>query len=311
MIDQLLPPLIVIVGPTGVGKTEVAIRLASQFDGEIISADSRQVYRLLNIGTAKPTDGERQTVRHHLIDILDPDQSLTLAEYQALAYRCIGELHQRTRLPFLVGGTGQYVRAVVEGWNVPHIPPMPALRLDLESYADMYGAHALHARLAEADSIAANAIDPRNVRRVVRALEVMVGSGRAFSDQKTHHPPPYRIFQIGLTRPRETLYQRVDARIDRMMQSGLLDEVRDLIERGYGWELPSMSGLGYAQFAPYLGASISLSETVTSIRRETRRYVRHQYNWFQLTDPAMNWFDLDEVSVQSIADSLRNWLAEN
>jgi tRNA dimethylallyltransferase len=303
-----LPPLVVVVGPTGVGKTAVAIRLALALDGEIVSADSRQVYRGMDIGTAKPTPEELRQVRHHLVDFLDPDEALTLAEFQSLAYQAIDQITASGKLPLLVGGTGQYVRAVVEGWGIPRVPPQPALRAELESFADEHGTAALHARLAEVDPDAARAIDYRNVRRVVRALEVYLASGEPISRLQTRTPPPYRILQVGLTRPRESLYSRIDARIDHMLAGGLLEEVKKLVGSGYGWDLPSMSGLGYAQFRDYLGGEVTLEEAVASVKRETRRFVRHQSNWFRRDDPAITWLDLDEVEFDAILSTVRGWL---
>jgi tRNA dimethylallyltransferase len=303
-----LPPLVVVVGPTGVGKTAVAIRLALALDGEIVSADSRQVYRGMDIGTAKPTPEELRQVRHHLVDFLDPDEALTLAEFQSLAYQAIDRITASGKLPLLVGGTGQYVRAVVEGWGIPRVPPQPALRAELESFADEHGAAALHTRLAEVDPDAARAIDYRNVRRVVRALEVYLVGGEPISRLQTRTPPPYRILQVGLTRPRESLYSRIDARIDHMLAGGLLEEVKKLVESGCGWGLPSMSSLGYAQFRDYLGGEATLEEAVASVKRETRRFIRHQSNWFRPDDPAIIWFDLDEVDFDAILSVVRGWL---
>lgn len=307
MADRL-PSLIVIVGPTGIGKTGLAVRLAESLGGEIVSADSRQVYRLMDIGTAKPTPQEQARVPHHLVDFLDPDQVLTLAEYQALSYRAIRDLVSAGKLPLLVGGTGQYVRAVVEGWGIPRISPRPALRADLESFAQVYGPTALHARLAAVDPEAAQAIDRRNIRRVVRALEVYLVSGQPISVLQKRTPPPYRILQVGLTCPREQLYSRIDTRIDRMMQEGLLEEVKRLVASGYGWDLPSMSSLGYIQFAGFLDGTETLTDAVASIKRETRRFIRHQYNWFRLSDPAISWFDPVETTFETILDHIRRWL---
>jgi tRNA dimethylallyltransferase len=286
------PPLIAIVGPTAVGKTATAIRLCGDFDGEIISSDSRQVYRGLDIGTAKPTPEERAAAVHHLIDVVDPDQVLGLAEYQALAYAAINEVLARKRVPFLVGGTGQWVRAVIEGWGVPHVPPDYALRAELEAEANHAGPQALHARLASVDPDAAAKIDYRNVRRVIRALEVYLKTGIPISQHQRAQPPPYRILQIGLTMPREMLYARADARVERMLADGLLAEVRTLVEQGYHLGLPAMSGLGYRQMGQHLAGELSLDEAVRLIKKETRRFIRQQYNWFRLDDPAIHWFDV-------------------
>jgi tRNA dimethylallyltransferase len=288
----MLPPLIAIVGPTAVGKTATAIRLCGDFDGEIISSDSRQVYRGLDIGTAKPTSEERAAAVHHLIDVVDPDQVLGLAEYQALAYAAINEVLARKRVPFLVGGTGQWVRAVIEGWGVPRVPPDYELRAELEAEANRAGPQALHARLALADPDAAAKIDYRNVRRVIRALEVYLKTGVPISQHQRAQAPPYRILQIGLTMPREMLYARADTRLERMLADGLLAEVRALVDQGYHLGLPAMSGLGYRQMGQHLAGELSLDEAVSLIKKETRRFIRQQYNWFRLDDPAIHWFDV-------------------
>lgn len=303
-------PLIVIVGPTGVGKTAVAVQLARLLGGEIVSADSRQVYRRMDIGTAKPTLEERRLAPHHLVDILDPDEELSVGDFQLRAFNAIECIKAKGKLPLLVGGTGQYVRAVVEGWSIPQVPPQPALRAELEAFADVYGATALHSRLVECDPDAAKAIDWRNVRRVARALEVYMMTGRPITTLQLRRAPPYRILQIGLTRPRQLLYARVDARIDQMMADGLLDEVRSLVEAGYGWGLPSMSSLGYAQLGAYLRGEITFEQAIALIRRETRRFIRQQYTWFRLDDPSIVWFDLEITPISLIADVVRQWLAE-
>jgi tRNA dimethylallyltransferase len=292
--------LIVIVGPTAVGKTRLSLRLAQEFDGEIVSADSRQVYRGMDIGTAKPTLEERHRVPHHLIDVIAPDEAFTLAQYQELAYEAIGDVLARGKLPFLVGGTGQYVRAVVEGWGIPRVPPNENLREELYRQAEVDGDEALHARLREVDPRAAERIDPHNVRRVVRALEVYLETGRPISELQRRKPSPYRILQVGLTVERRELYRRIDERVDRMIERGLVEEVRGLVERGYGYDLPSMSGLGYQQIGIYLRGQISLGEAMQLIKRHTRRFVRHQYNWFRLDDENIRWFDVLGDSYREI-----------
>ena len=284
-------PLVVIVGPTGVGKTALSIELARALDGEIVSADSRQIYRGMDIGTAKPTPAERAQVPHHLIDIVDPDADFELATYQELACAAMGDVAARGRLPFLVGGTGQYVRSVVEWWRIPHVPPDPALRASLYAEAERRGSQALYERLLEVDPGAAALIDPRNVRRVIRALEVCVKTGRPFTIQRGREPPPYAILQVGLTMDREALYRRVDARIEAMVAKGLVEEVRGLLERGYDWTLPAMSSLGYLQLKAYFEGTASLEQAIAQVKKGTRRFIRHQYNWFRPTDPGIHWFD--------------------
>ena len=292
------------------GKTATAIRLCRDFGGEIISADSRQIYRGLDIGTAKPTPAEQAAAVHHLIDVVDPGQTMGLAEYQALAYAAIDDVLARRRAPFLVGGTGQWVRAVVEGWGVPHVPPDAGLRAELEAEAAGAGPQALHARLAAVDPQAAARIDYRNVRRVIRALEVYLKTGAPITGQQHRQPPPYRILRTGLTMPRQTLYARLDARVDAMLAGGLLDEVTALAGRGYGLDLPAMSGLGYRQIGQHLAGQIGLDEAVRLIKKETRRFVRQQYTWFRLDDPAIHWFDASQPDFyQALCQVVTTFLA--
>ncbi len=301
------PSIIVIVGPTAAGKTALSIELAQALGGEIISADSRQIYRGMDIGTAKATPAERAAVPHHLLDVVAPDQVLTLAEYQQMAYAAIDAILARSRLPFLVGGTGQYVHAVVEGWSIPAVAPQPELRVELEAKAQAAGADALHAWLARLDPAAAARIDHRNVRRVIRALEVCLTTGRPITELQQKTPPPYRILQIGVTRPRPDLYARIDARVDRMIAMGLVAEVRGLADAGYDWHLPAMTGLGYRQIGQYLRGEVTLDEAAALIKKGTRRFVQQQYNWFGLADPEIRWVDpgMDDVGevVESITSS--------
>jgi tRNA dimethylallyltransferase len=268
------------------------------------------VYAGMDIGTAKPSPEERELAPHRLVDIIAPDVWLTLAEFQAQAFAAIDQIIEEGKLPLLVGGTGQYVKAVVEGWGIPHVSPQPALRADLETFADLYGATALHARLAEVDAAAAQAIDGRNVRRVARALEVYLVSGQPITALQARQPRSYRILQIGLTRDRQSLYQRVDERIDRMVSEGLVDEVERLVRAGYGWELPSMSSLGYAQIGAHLRGECTLEDAIARIKHDTRTFIRQQYNWFRLTDPAIAWFDLDHQSPDEVLEGVYRWLGK-
>lgn len=301
------PRLLVIVGPTAAGKTALSLALGQRLGGEVISADSRQIYRYMNIGTAKATPAERALAPHHLIDIVNPDEELTLAHYQALATAAIEDIWRRGRLPMLVGGTGLYIRAVVEGWTVPEVPPDAALRAALEREAALSGYEALHARLAAVDPLAAARIDARNVRRVIRALEVQQHTGAPISSLQRREPPDYGLLMLGLTLPRPALYARIDARVEAMLAQGLLEEVRWLRAQGYGDDLPSMSGLGYRQMAQHLRGEISLEEAVALIKRHTRRFVRQQYNWFRLADERIRWLDAAHLDLPEIEAHLLRW----
>lgn len=303
-------PLLVIVGPTAVGKTALSLRLAQDFGGEIVSADSRQVYRGLDIGTDKPTPAQQALAPHHLIDVVDPDQVLSLAKFQDLAYAAINSIQQRQRLPLLVGGTGQWIWAVVEGWGIPRVAPDQALRAELEAQAEEIGREALHTRLVEVDPDAAQKIDPRNLRRVIRALEVYRKTGVPISHHQRKQPPPYQILMLGLTRPRQELYRRIDRRIEQMMARGLLAEVERLVEAGYSWDQPAMSGLGYRQLGQYLRGEVSLAEAVALIKKETRRFVRQQYNWFRLEDPRIQWYGINGEDVQCY-EEIKGWVGSN
>mgnify|MGYP001278563986 FL=1 len=298
-------PLLVLVGPTAVGKTALSIYLASRFNGEIVSADSRLFYRGLDIGTAKPLPAERAAAPHHLIDICPPDGTLSLGEYQRLATRTIDTILGRNHLPVLVGGTGQYVSAVIEGWGIPEVAPRPELRAALEALGEDEAAR----WLAALDPSAAARIDPRNFRRVIRALEVTLVTGRPITELQRKTTPPYDIRVIGLWRSRRSLYERIDDRVDAMMAAGLLDEVRRLRDAGYGSDLPSMSGLGYRQLMAYLAGETSLAEAVERIKFETHRFARQQATWFRRDDPRITWFDLDEDDdPERVAAAVEEWL---
>jgi tRNA dimethylallyltransferase len=292
-------PLIVIVGPTAVGKTEIALQLAERMNGEIVSADSRLFYRGMNIGTAKPTCEELARVPHHLIDVADPDDTWSLALFQRAAREAIQSVHERGRLPFLVGGTGQYVRAVTEEWDLPSQEPDYRLRQILEKIGAEIGPQALHRQLAVIDLEAAARIEPNNIRRTIRALEVIFHTGQRFSVQRRKATSPYSLLQIGLIRPRPELYARVDARIDAMLAAGFVEEVKELLAKGYAPELPTLSAIGYREIIAYLQGRMTLEEAVAQMKRLTRNFVRRQANWFSQTDPTIHWF---QVTAQTVAD---------
>ena len=303
--EAALIPLVVIVGPTAVGKTAAAVALGEQVGAEIVSADSRQVYRGMDIGTAKPSAEERAQVVHHLIDIAEPDETGGLAQFMRLAHAAIVEIAARGRVPFLVGGTGQYVRALLQGWQIPEVPPDPELRSALEQESREEPSR-LWERLMELDSGAADFVDRRNLRRVIRALEVCLKTGRPFSEQRCHVPPPYRVLQIGLTLERAALYARADVRVDAMLAAGLRDEVAALLAAGYDWSLPSLSGLGYLQFRPYFSGEATLEEVGTRIKLATHDFIRRQYAWFHLNDPAIHWLDAAHLDTAQLLSLLRS-----
>ena len=300
-------PLILLVGPTAVGKTEIAIQLAERHPsgGEIVSADSRLFYRGMDIGTAKPTREEQARVPHHLIDVANPDETWSLAQFQQAAREVIVGIHARGKLPFLVGGTGQYVRAVTEGWSPPEVKADERLRAELEKQAEANGLYWLHDKLKTLDPEAAEKMDARNVRRTIRALEVILTTGKKFSAQRGQAESPYHLVTIGLTRPREELYARVDARIESMFAAGFEEEVRRLLEKGYSPELPSMSGIGYRECVSVVKGQLSREQAKVQMRHDTRVFVRRQANWFKEGDPSIRWFKVHEKTVEEIEKSLR------
>lgn len=304
------PPLIAIVGPTGVGKTELALCVGRTLPVEVISADSRQVYRYMDIGTAKPSLEERLLVPHHLIDVVNPDETFTLALFLEMAKKALEEILSRGKIPLLVGGTGQYVWAFVEGWEVPHVPPLPELRQKLFQEAKDKGPNVLFRRLLELDPEAARFVDPRNIRRVVRALEVCLTTGKPFSQLRRQSLPPFRTLILGLTLPRPELYKRVDRRIEIMLEKGLVAEVDNLLKMGYSLSLPSMSGVGYLEIGRYLKGELSLEEAVAIMKKRTRNFIRHQYNWFRLSDPRIQWLEAREGACQRALELIQAFLEE-
>jgi tRNA dimethylallyltransferase len=296
--------LLCIVGPTGVGKTALAIELAERCNGEIVSADSRQIYRGLDIGTGKPTPDQLARVRHHLIDCVEPDQSYTLAEYQAEACAAIDDIFARGKQPLLVGGTGLYVRAVTEGLQIPAVPPNPELRAQLEERAGREGGGKLYAELRQIDPEAAAKIDPRNVRRTIRALEVYLSTGQKFSAAGKTEPPPFAVRRLGLTLPRGELYRRVDVRVAEMIARGWLEEVRVLAAK-YGEGLPALSSLGYPQMGAVLRGELTLADAAHEIKYHTHRYIRQQYAWFRPGDPRLEWLDLSQAGWSDILQAIR------
>ena len=301
--------LLAIVGPTAVGKSALALRLAKRFGGEIVSADSRQVYRWMDIGTAKPSPQDRAAVTHHLIDVVNPDDEYSLAVFLRQATAAIKNVESRSKLPILAGGTGQYVWGLLEGWRPPEVLPDAGLRRRLEERATLEGAPALYQDLSRLDPAAAGRIDPLNVRRVIRALEVCYSSPDRQPGPPRAAEPPYHTKILGLTLERATLYRRIDDRADQMIENGWIDEVRALLERGYGAELPSLSSLGYRELVQHLNNELSLEDAIERIKFSTHRFVRHQYAWFRPGDERIRWLDASGNFDQAEAEVVR-WLED-
>lgn len=284
--------MIAIVGPTAVGKSELALHLAQYFSLEIISADSRQVYRYMDIGTNKPSLAERASVPHHVIDVIEPDEDFSLAMYHQLATEALKAIKQKGKLPLLVGGSGLYVWSLVEGWKIPQVPPDQKLRRQLEDRAEQEDSQSLYQELQDIDPVAAAKINPSNTRRIIRALEIYQTTGQPPSQLQRKEAPGFPIMVIGLTRKRSELYRRIDWRVDKMIQMGLVEEVEQLLKKGYSPALPSMSGIGYKQIGQFLRSEMTLPQAIDKIKYETHRLARHQYAWFRLSDNRIHWFDV-------------------
>ncbi|MFN0096838.1 MAG: tRNA (adenosine(37)-N6)-dimethylallyltransferase MiaA [Dehalococcoidia bacterium] len=281
--------VVAIVGPTATGKSGAALQLAQTLGGEIVNADSRQIYRGMDIGTAKPTAEERKRIPHHLYDICDPRETFSLALFKQHALAAFEKIWAKGSFAWLVGGTGQYVWGLLEDWNVPEVPPDEPLRAELTAFAEANGPDALHERLRAVDPIAAERIDARNIRRVVRALEVHFHTGTPISTWQTKGSPGFQFITFGLKVERDELDRRIDARVDAMFRQGFVDEVRTLIDGGVPREVPAMSSIGYAQVAAHLAGEISLAEAVESTQRATRKLARRQQMWFRADDSRIQW----------------------
>ena len=310
--------LLVIVGPTGVGKSALAMRLACEFGGEIIGADSRQVYRHMSIGTAKPSNADLAEIPHHLVDSIEPDEQYSLALFLRDAKRSILNAKKlRGRLQLVVGGTGQYVWGLLEGWQVPEVNPNTKLRETLELRLESEGVEALYEELRRVDAEAAERVDGRNPRRVIRALEIALtrkddAHSRGDGEGPRKIPPDYDAMVVGLTMERPALYERIDARIDAQMAAGWLDEVRGLRERGYGLEHAALSGLGYGELMRHLDGDLALDEAVQRIKYRTHRYARQQYAWFRLGDERIRWLDapVGDAEYEVLVGDVGEWLGE-
>ena len=301
------PGVLYIVGPTATGKTQLALSIAQRLGGEIVNADSRQVYRYMDIGTAKPTPEDRARVPHHLFDLLTPADNFSLGTFLNLAREAIEDIKLRGSTPIVVGGTGQYVWALRDGWQVPAVAPDPDYRAELEVLAAVQGSHVLYQRLQNCDPKRASEIDPRNVRRVIRALEILHVTGVTPSALQGAPDEGVEGHVIGLTMEREIIFERIDRRVDLMMATGFLDEARKLVGLGFTLGQGNLACPGYKELGQYLDGETTLEEAVRRTKFQTHRLARKQYTWFKLNDPRINWLhglDLD------LANSSLNLVAQ-
>ncbi|WP_410768583.1 tRNA (adenosine(37)-N6)-dimethylallyltransferase MiaA [Fontibacillus sp. BL9] len=289
------PKLLVLLGPTAVGKTSLSIEVAKKFSCEIISGDSMQVYRGMDIGTAKITPEEMQGVRHHLIDVLEPDEPFSVARFQDWCKELIPEIHGRGNLPFIVGGTGLYIESVCYEFQFTEAGADDAFRAEQQSIADRQGPEVLHAKLAKIDPKSADRLHPNDVRRVIRALEVFHLTGETLSSslERQNKQSPYDLCFIGLTMDRQMLYNRIEQRIDGMIAAGLIGEVRQLLDRGFSRDLISMQGLGYKEIAEHLEDGLPLDLAVEKLKRDTRRFAKRQLSWFRHMKD-ISWVDVGD-----------------
>ncbi|KKW42896.1 MAG: tRNA dimethylallyltransferase [Candidatus Magasanikbacteria bacterium GW2011_GWA2_56_11] len=306
---ERLPKLIVILGPTTAGKTALALELAGKINGEIISADSRQIYKKMDIGTAKVKgewrrNGLRRTyfvedVPHHLVDFLDPGKTFTVAEFRDKAIKYTKLAYKEQRVPMIVGGTGLYISSVIDNFVIPRVSPNNKLRQSLSEK----DAADLMELLGKLDPAAAKKIDPHNKRRIIRALEVCILTGEQFSGQAKRGDQLFDVLQVGISLPRDVLYERIGRRVDEMMETGLLKEVEALLKQKYGWHLPSMNGIGYRQFRGYFEAGKPIEQCVAELKRDTRQYARRQLTWFR-RDKRIQWCESSAEADELIAKFL-------
>ena len=307
--------LLVILGPTAVGKTDLSIELAQHFNGEIISGDSMQVYKGMDIGTAKISPNEQKGVPHFLIDEYKPDQYFSVAEFQQQAKQKITEIHQRNHLPIIVGGTGLYIKSVTHEYQFSKGSNNEQFRNEIQNWLLRNGNVALHKRLDEVDPETAQKLHVNDTKRIIRALEVYHTTGKTMSEvlaeQELHSP--YHLFMIGLTMDRKKLYDRINKRVDLMIEKGLIDEVQHLLQQGYDESYNAMQAIGYKEIIYYLKGKITLDEAVEMIKQGTRRFAKRQLSWFRNMSE-IHWYDIsvDQIEEKAkIFDEVNQWLQEN
>lgn len=290
------PDIIVICGPTGIGKTSSAISLAQKFNGEIISADSMQIYKYMDIGTAKPSVEEQEAVRHHLIDIIEPDKDFDAAMFAKIAKEKVSRLYEKGIIPFVAGGTGMYIKALIHG-IFKAAPVDPEIRARIKNEAKLLEPEALHERLLKCDPETAQKIHPNDKYRITRALEIFESTGKKISEHQQQHKfsnEPFNVLKIGLKMEREILYERINKRVDIMLDQGFEQEVRGLLEKGYLPQLKSMQSIGYRHMTDFIMGKITRQEAVTTMKRDTRRYAKRQFTWFN-ADSQIIWTEPENI----------------
>ena len=296
--------LIAIVGPTATGKSLFSLEVAEAIGGEIINADSRQIYKHMEIGTGTPSSAQRALVKHHLYNLIDPDESFSLGVYLNHARQTISDVIARNKLPILVGGTAQYVWALLEGWQVPSVAPNPDFRDKLEKIAEKENSTILYDRLTKIDPTAAKKIHPNNVRRLIRALEVIDQTGQLFSDLSSRKTPNWEVNITGITMEQKKLQDAINERILNQLKEGWVEEVKDLRQRGYKEGLPSLSALGYKEIGQYIDGHTTMEETISEIAKLTHRFSRKQYGWFKLSDPRIHWSHLTKKNTNELINEI-------
>ncbi|HHV65054.1 MAG TPA: tRNA (adenosine(37)-N6)-dimethylallyltransferase MiaA [Peptococcaceae bacterium] len=296
-------PLIVIVGPTAVGKSALGVELALKLNGEIISGDSVQIYKKLDIGSAKPTKEEQKGIPHHLIDLLDPKESFTVASFQIITKKLIRDLQERKKTPIIVGGTGLYIRSILDDFAFPQ-EGSEEIKKKWHEYAKVYGNIALHSKLEEVDPVSASRLHPNDTFRVIRALEVYELTGKPLSEQRSYKEKEYpeldaSVIYVGLKAPREIIYDRINKRCENMIKQGLIEEVKNLLNEGYSPKLKALQSIGYRHSIYYLKGLVTLNEMLRIFQRDTRRFAKRQLTWF-LRDPRITWYDISELSLEDI-----------
>ncbi|KEO80944.1 tRNA (adenosine(37)-N6)-dimethylallyltransferase MiaA [Tumebacillus flagellatus] len=308
------PFVLILVGPTAVGKTAFSIAAAKHYDGEILSADSMQIYRGMDIGTAKVTPEETEGIPHYGLDLINPDEPFTVADYQAYADRVIRDIHARGKLPIVVGGTMLYVKSLTDHLDFTEASADPVFRARLQAEADERGGAFLHNRLQEIDPATAERLHPNDVKRIIRALEVFETTGKPMSQAYTEEPPEskYNTLVVGLNlEDREKLYERINLRVDLMMQQGLIEEVRHLLAEGYSRDLQSMKGIGYKEIIDHLEGRLTLEEAVEAVKQGSRRYAKRQLSWWR-RETSIQWFDALGTTFEQrfqIIDQLREGIS--